>query len=207
MKARGARIHACFVEDTVTRVAYWWNACLGGFDISLRVGNVVELVDRVLQSLKQLGDNVTIDALELAGHGYPGGWRVGLDLSDPQQPPSSPEFKRWSRLAELKPHWSTANDGLTMRMCHTAQGERGQLFLAALAKTVGANVRGWTGCYEIRATGFEYSATPNGLVTRSGNTGRHWQILYHNQAKSRLRRILTAPVEGLQWSGRMADLW
>jgi hypothetical protein len=207
VKTRHARIHACFVEDTVTQVAYWWNAWLGGFDICLRVGNVVELVDRIHDSIKQRCDNVTIDAMELAGHGYPGGWRVGLDLSDPQQAPSSPEFMRWSRLAELKTLWSTDNDGLTLRMCDTAQGERGRLFLAALAKTIGASVRGWTGCYEIRATGHEYTATPDGLVTRSGNTGRHWQILYHNQAKSRVRRILTAPLEGLQWTGRMADLW
>jgi hypothetical protein len=172
---------------------------------------VIDLVDGILAVLRQLtekhGRPVTIDAIELAGHGYPGGWCVGLDVSDAQQSPDSAEFLRWSRLADLKGCWSSDNDGLTMRLCETAQGERGRLFLAGLARTVGAKVCGWTGCYEIRATGYEYTATPDGLVSRSGNTGRHWQILYHNGTKSRLRRVWTAPAEGLAWAGRMGDFW
>jgi hypothetical protein len=205
------RVHGTFVEDTVTRVAYWWNTYLGGYNINVRAGSVALMVDGILTQLGLIAENegrpVTVDAIDLAGHGYPGGWRIGLDLTDPQQPLQSPAFVRWSRLIELKPWWSPETEGLTLRMCHTAEGERGRLFLVALAQTIGAKVRGWTGCYEIRPTGYEYTATPAGRVTRSGNTGRHWQILYDHQAKSRPRRILTAPVEGLQWVGRMMDLW
>jgi hypothetical protein len=210
MKTRRVRVHGTFVEDTVTRVAYLWNTYLGGYHVNLRAPSVIEMVDGILAQLRHIAETqrraVTVDSIDLAGHGYSGGWQVGLDLTDPEQPPGSPCFVRWSRLADLKPYWSPRNDGLTLRMCHTAEGERGRLFLAALAKTVGANVRGWTGCYEIRPTGYEYTSKPSGVVTRSC-TGRRWQILYDQQSKALPARILTAPAEGLAWTGRMLDLW
>src|SRR5580704_9507614 len=204
MMPRRVRVHGTFVENTVTQVAYWWNTYLGGYHINLRASSVVEMVDGILAQLQLLAERhqrpVTVQAIDLAGHGYAGGWRIGLDLVDPEQPPNSPTFVRWSRLADLKPYWAPKNDGLTLRMCHTAEGDRGRLFLAALAKTIGARVRGWTGCYEIRPTGYEYTAMPTGQVTRS-LTGRHRQILYDRQAKSRPRRVATAPLEGIDWVG------
>ena len=209
------RVHGSFVEDTVTRVAYLWNTYLGGYDVNVRAASVAEMVDAIENQLEHLGGSpklakqrpVMVDAIDFAGHGYPGGWNIGLDVSDLEQPRGSPENTRWSRLAELKSYWSPDNEGLTLRMCETSQGERGQRFLAELAKTIGAKVRGWTGCYEFRPTGYEITATPQGEVARTGNTGRHWQLLNYHQAKPWPRRILTAPVEGLEWLGRMADLW
>ena len=210
MTPRRIRVHGTFVEDTVTRVAYLWNTYLGGYHINLRAGGVVDMIDAILAERQRLADKsrrpVTIDSIDLAGHGYSGGWQIGLDLTDRQQPSDSESYRRWSRLAQLRPYWSPDNDGLTLRMCHTAEGERGRLFLSALAQTMGALVRGWTGCYEIRPTGYQYTATPDGQVTRS-KTGRHRQILYHYQALSRPRRVLTGAVEGLDWTGRMMDLW
>jgi hypothetical protein len=205
------RIHGSFVGDAVTRIAYLWNTYLGGYDINLRASSVIDMVAGIRVQLADLAMReqsvVQVDAIDFAGHGYAGGWEVGLDLTDAQQPPGSPQHARWSSLVDLKPLWSNNNEGLTLRMCETAQGQRGRSFLAALAQTIGSKVRGWTGCYEIRPTGFEYTAAPDGRVWRTGNTGRHWQLVYRQQALSPVRRILTAPLAGCAWAGRMADLW
>jgi hypothetical protein len=188
---KNVAVHVSFVEDTVTRIAYVWNRLLGGYDVNLRAASVAEMVAGVNQAVGA----GTIARLDLAGHGYPGGWGIGVGPAD------------WQRLAELRPLWTADNEGLTLRMCEVAQGEVGLRFLAELARTIGARVRAWTGCYEIRSTGHEYTATPDGAVRRSGDTGRHLQILYRHEGKRRAVRILTGPLEGLEWAGRMLDLW
>ena len=94
----GLDVHVSFVEDAVTRIAYVWNTVLGGYDINLRCGNVVEMVDAIRAALKP-GEQMR--SLCVAGHGYPGGWCIGLDAADRQQSPGTPEHGRWQRLAEL----------------------------------------------------------------------------------------------------------
>jgi hypothetical protein len=203
------RIHGTFVQDAVTRAAYLWNSYFGGYQLNLRLGGVVEMVDTIGEHLRRVGRQtsrkVEIDAIDLAGHAYPGGWELGCDLADAEQPTGSAEAMRWARLGELRQYWSEPNEGLTLRMCEIAQGERGCHFLAALARTVGARVRGWTGCYEIRATGYEYTAIPSGLVMRTGNTGRHWQLTFRHQAHR--HKLAWAPLNGLEWVGRIVNLW
>jgi hypothetical protein len=206
-KAPRLRVHVSFVEDLVTRVAYLWNTVLGGYHVNLRCANVGEMVDAIRAAVDRHGPGAAVHSIDVAGHGYPGGWFVGLDGSDVTEPAGSERRARWDRLAELRTLWAPDCASMTLLMCETAQGEAGKQFLAALAEQIGAPVRGWTGCYEILPTGREVTALPDGRVAPSGDTGRRLQLVYRHQGKPRLRRWLGLPWEGLQWTGRALDLW
>jgi hypothetical protein len=143
----------------------------------------------------QKNPNHVLKRLEITGHGHPAVWAGRLSLEDVA------DGKNCKRLLleRIKPYWCESNDGFIMRMCCCAQYEEGQGFLRELSKAIGAKVTGWTGVYEIHPTGEEWTATPEGKVFKSGDTGRTshfagWQEL------SGLKKALGFP----GFVGRMA---
>jgi hypothetical protein len=211
---KGLRIVVSFVDDFVTQSAFVgqfflkkpspgnkvirlpaklnrWNR--GGpfvfkyYSEDRREGAVEAMIDEIEHIFKRKPGHF-LKRLEITGHGYPACWVGRLSFEDLIPETSS---KR-AALERLRPLWDASNDGLILRMCSVAKDEEGRLFLKELAKTVGANVTGWTGIYEIHPTGEEWTANPNGVVTKIGDTGR---ISYFGPWKDRplLKKILTFP--------------
>jgi hypothetical protein len=211
---KGLRIVVSFVDDFVTQSAFVgqyllkklspgnkvirlpaklnrWNR--GGLFVfkcqseDSREGAVEVMIDEIEHIFKRNPGHF-LKRLEITGHGYPACWAGRLSFEDLIPGASS---KR-AALERLRPLWSASNEGLILRMCSVAKGEEGRLFLKVLAKMVGAKVTGWTGIYEIHPTGEEWTANPDGVVTKTGDTGRTshfgpWK------ARPLLKKILTFP--------------
>jgi hypothetical protein len=90
--------------------------------------------------------------------------------------------------------WSANNNGLTLNMCRTAAGQRGQDFLAELSSLIGARVKGWDDNFEIRPCGKEFTATPDKQVAQTGDTGRtaYLECAYYDNLAATIRNPLTA---------------
>jgi hypothetical protein len=172
------KIAVHFVDDWRILTALRFNALFGGYDVCIHATDVADMVGRIERVIarrqaqaRQRGKQcrVGMKQLDIAGHGTPGGWmgrpgssedRLTLECLQAAQHPTTVVLKR------LRTLWSPAKHGMVLRMCETALGERGRKFLVELSRTVGANVRGWDGRYEFRATGQEITAYPNGTVER-----------------------------------------
>jgi len=212
---KGLRIVVSFVDDFVTQSAYVGQYFLkklslgnkvirlpaklnrlnrGGLFVfkcqskDRREGAVEAMVEEIEHTFRQ-NPGHSLKRLDITGHGHPAGWAGRLSFEDLIPGASS---KR-AALERLRPLWSASNEGLILRMCSVAKDEEGRLFLKELAKTVGANVTGWTGIYEIHPTGEEWTANPDGVVSKTGDTGR---ISYFGPWKDSplLKKILTFPV-------------
>jgi hypothetical protein len=221
LKPKEVSILISFVDDFVTRWAFIGQVFLKRLTSGNRVfsipgkggrwsrGTLLPFVrrteDRREAAVKTMVETIekffhhnpghVLKKLEITGHGFPAIWAGRLSLED------MADAKNPKRLLleRLKPYWGESNDGMVMRMCCCAKYEEGQQFLRELAKTVGANVTGWTGVYEIHPTGEEWTATPEGSVFKSGDTGRisHFAIWKEQPG---LKRVLTFP----GFIGRMA---
>jgi hypothetical protein len=171
------KIAVHFVDDWRILAALRFNSIFGGYDLCIHATDVADMVDRIERAIArrqaQVGQHskrrVGIKQLDIAGHGAPGSWlgapssgadRLTLEHLRQTNHPNTLTLKKLGAL------WSPGNHGMVLRMCETAQGERGQAFLVKLSRTVGANVRGWDGRYEVRPTGQEITAYPNGTSDR-----------------------------------------
>jgi hypothetical protein len=177
------KIAVHFVDDWRIRAAARFNSLFGGYDVCLHAADVADMVGQIEAVIarreaaagqRRNPSPVRIKQLDIAGHGAPGGWMGGpgshedrLTLEQLQQA----QHPNTVALRKLRALWSRANRGMVLRMCETAQGERGQEFLVELSRTVGATVRGWDGRYEVRPTGEEVTAYPHGTIARK-DTGR-----------------------------------
>jgi hypothetical protein len=150
--------------------------------------DAVEAMIEEIEHIFRQNPGHSLKRLEITGHGHPACWAGRLSFEDLIPETSS---KR-AALERLRPLWSASNEGLILRMCSVAKDEEGRLFLRELAKTVGAKVTAWTGIYEIHPTGEEWTANPDGVVTKTGDTGR---TSYFGPWKDRslLKKILTFP--------------
>jgi hypothetical protein len=171
------RIAVHFVDDWRILTASRFNSLFGGYDLCIHAADVADMVSQVEHAIAKLEFRagrqrketpVRVQQIDVVGHGAPGGWigapganedRITIEHLHQAQHPSTVALKRLSAL------WSRQNDGMMLRMCETAQGAQGQQFLAELSRTIGANVRGWDGRYEVRPTGKEFTACPDGTIT------------------------------------------
>jgi hypothetical protein len=171
-----------FVDDWRILAAWHFNSLFGGYDLCMHATDVADMVGQIEAVIGRrqaqaaqhsTQSRVRIKQLDIAGHGAPGGWmggpgsskvRLTLEYLQDAQHPITRALQQLGRL------WSPVNHGMVLRMCETAQGERGQEFLVKLSRTVGASVRGWDGRYEVRPTGQQVTAYPNGTIERK-NTG------------------------------------
>ena len=189
-----------FRDDFVTGAAALWHTDTGirrpdWFSVDTD-GGVKEAVDGIL---RKLTDTECIKSLEVTGHGYGGGWVNRLDVGDLDATQNHPNRLALAKLADL---WCDENEGITMRMCETARGDEGKKFLAALAKTVKAKVKGWDDIYEIRPTGAEFTASPDGTIAQTGHTGRR-SIMRMYQNMNTAEIILTSPGSAVMWGMRI----
>ena len=194
------RVVVSFRDDFVTGAAALWHTDTGirrpdWFSVDTD-GGVKEMVDGIL---RKLNDNECIKSLEVTGHGYGGGWANRLDVGDLDETKNHPNRLALAKLADL---WCDENEGITMRMCETARGDEGKKFLVALAKTVKAKVKGWDDIYEIRPTGAEFTASPDGTIAQTDHTGRRSIMrMYKNMSTTQI--ILTSPGSAVMWSMRI----
>jgi hypothetical protein len=170
------KIAVHFVDDWRIRTASRFNSIFGGYDLCLDASDVADMIRKIGQAMGKVQAQalrhgkqpaVSIKQLDIAGHGAPGGWPGGpgsneerlalehlLDVGHPNR----------LALLRLGTLWAPCNRGMVLRMCETAQGERGRQFLVELSRTVGASVTGWDGRYEVRPTGEEIMACPDGTI-------------------------------------------
>jgi len=115
-----------------------------------------------------------IEEVKIQGHGSPGGLSnsrrnfakhtSAKDLNDPKSEVSI-------FLAKLKHLWCKENKGIVLNACEQAEGGAGKEFMMLLAQLSGAKVKGWTGWFIAGPSGDEYTATPDGGWSKTGNAG------------------------------------
>jgi hypothetical protein len=183
-----------FSDDWRIRTASWFNWAVGGYNLSIDAVDVPDMVSQIETGLRDIqaaeernasaimavGGQVNQDAIvkvegiDVAGHGCGGAFR-GKD-GDPDDRLNVKHLEDAGNpnriaLTRLGPLWAENNQGMVLRMCSTAKGMSGQDFLVALSQTIGAKVVGWDDRYEVRPTGTEFTATPDGKVEQTANTG------------------------------------
>ncbi|MFL5241955.1 MAG: DUF4347 domain-containing protein [Gemmataceae bacterium] len=192
---KGLRIVVSFVDDFVTQSAFVGQFLLKKLSFDNKVirlpaksGQAIEVMVRKIEKALRENRGHSLQRLEITGHSYPARWAGRLNYEELISENSSKK----AALVRLKPLWSPSNEGLILRMCSVASGEEGRQFMEELAKTVGAKVTAWTGIYEIRPTGEEWTASPDGVVTKTGDTGR---TSYFGPWRDRplLKKIITTP--------------
>jgi hypothetical protein len=163
----------------------------------------VELMVARIEQL--LGTEGQLRSLTIAGHGYPGGWGHRLDLSELQDL----EHPRRKALERLRGRFHTQNEGITMLMCDCAKNgtewgwHDGREFLKLVASLVGVPVRGWDNKYEIRPTGDEWTAQPDGTILLTGSTGR---ISLGDFSKEHIQNMAMWPTIGALWLARLLGM-
>jgi hypothetical protein len=179
-----------FVDDWRIRAASHFNSLFGGYDVCIQATDIADMLSQIeaviarcnaqaVPHIKQ--SRARIKQLDIAGHGAPGGWMGGPGSSEDRltlehlQQPLHPNTMALNKLRAL---WSPANHGMVLRMCETAQGERGREFTKELSRAVGANVRGWDGRYEVRPTGREVTACPNGTIEQKDTGLIAFSVIY-----------------------------
>jgi hypothetical protein len=101
------------------------------------------------------------DKMVISGHGASGS--VGPVTLAQLQDPNSDAYKFFAALKKKM----APNGVIELRTCCSAQGADGRNFLKEMSHLSGAKVIGYDDWYAINPHGFEYTATPNGMVRRT----------------------------------------
>ena len=163
-----------FPDDFPTKVAGLANKVIPGYDLRLKAKDVPDMVAQIEKEMEQLqrhrGSDTPpkIGRLDLAGHGSPGSAVSRMDsdiLNDANNPTTL-------ALECLRGLWAEDSEGMRLLTCNTARHDQGKEFIALLAKVVHASVTAWDDFYEIIPMGKQWTATPDGTVMMTDDTGR-----------------------------------
>jgi len=163
---KGISIIVTFPDDGATKLAARFNRIRRDYDVAINAKDVPDMVAQIEKAVSRMQRKIR--SIDIAGHGSPGS-AVGRIDTDVLQNENDPTTMALGRLREL---WADDNAGMTLRVCNTARYDEGKEFLGCLAKTINAKVIAWDDFYEVIPMGKEYTATPDGKVTQSGDTGR-----------------------------------
>jgi hypothetical protein len=118
------------------------------------------------------GDCIT--EIVFAGHGSPGSWsagkktNTGYEISILKKSELVAGGAKTKIFEEIKEWWCETNSGVELQMCNQAEFA-GKDFMKKLAETIGADVTGWEGTFELWGTGDKYTATPSGEISKTGH--------------------------------------
>lgn len=154
--AKRLTVGISIIEDGHTETAGWYNWCIN--DVYVETGTNIDWDDLERKILSQMNKYDTIYVITVTGHG-----RKFTKHVDDQ------EMKDFLDSLKERMHW--VNKGVRLNSCQEALSQSGRDDMVKLAVELETEVVGWDDWYAVVPHGKEYTATPDGNITQTGDTG------------------------------------